>query len=684
MLRLKKLKISNVGRFVGDHDIDLSSKPALIQVDALNKNTGGSSGSGKSTIFNSLEYLLGVNQIPSTVLQSRLTKNSMSVSGEFDFQGKKLEILRSKSDGLTIKIDDLEIVSGNNKAAEEKLDQILGIPRELLRKMIHKRQKEGGFFLGLTPKETHSFLIEALDLRVWSQRLEKAEADVKNLSLEESRISAKLSATAESLATAQNSLNSMEAPTLNFPIEIVNALESGLSKAIDVEKNIISKINFELSKIEPPTPPPSQDRSSLEPLQKELLSIKAQEAVERKMAIENLNIANQKLQQKEQNLLVLKRQIEVGKISSAQLEEIKSKIVLIKQGTCPTCSQSWNTGQSQIDALAADARYKVLDIQKGAQAESQISSAETAISEKKEEILKFKTEASHSKLAEKIKIQESILATEIQRLDKELRLMNQAYQDQIETNRLMEAQVRLKYEPELISARFNIDEHNRLVTQKKTEVDSYKKSLALYEKNTSILRQSIKDLTDSIKLLEQEKTDTQKALEITSDAVGIIKAYTNSLFQDALDSIALKATQILSRIPNMATASIYFEGFKETKSGTIKEEVSAVMTMDGEIGIPIKSMSGGERTAIDLAVDLAVIDMVEEIAGKGLDLFVLDEPFDGLDSTCREQCLEILKMHMTEKKIVIVDHSNETKEMVSDRILVVRDGQESSVRDTFI
>ncbi len=164
MLKLKSLKISNVGRFVGDHVVDLSSRPNLVQVDAVNKNTGGSSGSGKSTIFNSLEYLLGVNHLPATVLQSRLTKNSMSVSGDFDLDGKSLTVIRSKSDGLSIKLDGVEIVSGNNKAAEERLDAILGIPRDLLRKMIHKRQKEGGVFLYLTPKVSHAFLVEVLDL----------------------------------------------------------------------------------------------------------------------------------------------------------------------------------------------------------------------------------------------------------------------------------------------------------------------------------------------------------------------------------------------------------------------------------------------------------------------------------------------------------------------------------------
>jgi hypothetical protein len=41
--------------------------------------------------------------------------------------------------------------------------------------------------------------------------------------------------------------------------------------------------------------------------------------------------------------------------------------------------------------------------------------------------------------------------------------------------------------------------------------------------------------------------------------------------------------------------------------------------------------------------------------------------------------LQILQTHVSGKRIVIVDHSNETKELVHDRIIVVRDGQESRI-----
>jgi DNA repair exonuclease SbcCD ATPase subunit len=80
----------------------------------------------------------------------------------------------------------------------------------------------------------------------------------------------------------------------------------------------------------------------------------------------------------------------------------------------------------------------------------------------------------------------------------------------------------------------------------------------------------------------------------------------------------------------MKSASIYFEGCKETNKGILKDEVNAILNLDGENEINIKTLSGGEETAAELAVDLAVIEMIEHKVGKGANFFILDEPFTGL------------------------------------------------------
>ena len=113
-------------------------------------------------------------------------------------------------------------------------------------------------------------------------------------------------------------------------------------------------------------------------------------------------------------------------------------------------------------------------------------------------------------------------------------------------------------------------------------------------------------------------------------------------------------------------------------TGAVKEMVNAIIDNDGELEIPIKSLSGGERSAVDLAIDLAVCEMIQEKANKGIDVLILDEPFSGLDSIGIEQALEMLKT--LDKRILIVEHNNIAKEMIPDKLTVIRDGDTSYIK----
>ena len=82
-------------------------------------------------------------------------------------------------------------------------------------------------------------------------------------------------------------------------------------------------------------------------------------------------------------------------------------------------------------------------------------------------------------------------------------------------------------------------------------------------------------------------------LILAEEAKKAIKMFLSYSFDDALESIGSRATEIICCIPNMSNATIQFDGTKETKDGKVKEEVNAVIGMDGEESVPIKSLSGG-------------------------------------------------------------------------------------------
>lgn len=235
------------------------------------------------------------------------------------------------------------------------------------------------------------------------------------------------------------------------------------------------------------------------------------------------------------------------------------------------------------------------------------------------------------------------------------------------------------YTSQITNLSNNINELKILINQKESALSSLKNSHESNNKLKENLSSKISDIEKSAISLKDSVTLLDKQILVAEESKRAIKSYNLSVFQDTLQEIGDYASNILSSIPNMSSASIVFNTTKETKSGKTKEEINAVLSLDGEDDINIKTLSGGERTACDLAVDLAVIDILESKANKGADLFILDEPFTGLEEQNIEKCLHIICQTDTNKKIVIVDHNPIVKQMVHNNILVERTGDSSRV-----
>lgn len=679
MLKLKSLTISDVGRFVGKHTVSFEGRSSFLQLDGNNKNTGGSSGASKSTVFNSLDYLLGVNEVFTTVLQSRLTKSPMEVSGEFQDGDRAITITRGKSSGLSVKVNGVEIAGGDVKAAELELEKLIKVPKEYLRKTYHKRQKEGGFFLGLGPKKSHEFLADVLDLKPWIEKLEKADIDHSNLKkkkefLEESKRSAE-----SLLSSLTSSFSVLTRPVLSFEPAYLQVLEKGLETSKKALATIRSAAELSMAHLdnEIPVSLTSPDSSSLDLAKKSLTEAEAVDRADKQALMNKVSELSLKLRELESSRdLILSKKASLPSLSQ-ELEVLKKDILTIRSGKCPTCDQSWDKSHGSLDqkinkAKSIAIRSQEIEALDAGPIQSEIvslglelSHVKTQVSAQSSEVLLLKS---------KVEKEQSLFLDQNNKIslarEESLRAI------QAKKNKIREDLARDSSQYE-----FDISEKTQLVTKLKAELSFFIQAEASFKSNTEKLSLSIEDAKKNLAKIDIDLSHVSRMVIVSAEASKTIRAYMGTMFHGALDSIAEKATKILSRVPNMATSTIYFEGFKETKTGAIKEEISAVITMDGEVGIPISSMSGGERTAIDLAVDLAVIDIIEERVGKGLDIFILDEPFDGVDSICREQCLELLKAHASDRRIVLVDHSNETKEMVEDRIVVTREGVYSSFKD---
>ena len=663
MIELISLKFGNIRSFIDDQHITFQGRDKLVQIDGRNENTGGSSGAGKTTILMALDYLLGIGDVPSTVLQSRLTKDGIWASGEFLVDNEPISISRSKKDGLVIKMS-TETISGNAKLAEEKLNELIGLPIKIFKKMIHKKQKEGGFFLNMTPKETYEFLISVLGLEKYISNIDIIAAEITSYSSKIDLLQKEVQLNEASLLDMERVLSEKKKPDCAVSDEEIEKLNLNISRLRANTSSLKMEIKIMIDDVSKPVSIVA-DTSAF--------NSKIAALVPARVAL------NDKLETVENSKDVIKNQLDIIANLIPTLQKTGEKILSLKKekehienSQCPTCMQTW-TGEGAIKKVAAlDSDIK-LNI-------SVAKEYKTCIDSKGEY---------EEKLARIIKIQESI-KIELNALQDQRAVLDAEKYKLMESISSQNYEQKIAYDSKIVAIenkmRAAINTLNEEQSQaelqlstKESQKRSFLVSMAQYEKETASINSVISRKKNEMDSANAELQSLKKKTIVAEESKRLIKAYVLQTFQETLDAIGEVATNILTAIPNMATSTVYFEGCKETKSGSIKDEVVAILNMDGNNEIPIKSLSGGERTAVDLAIDLAVIDVIETKASKGANFLFMDEPFDGLDSVCKENCLEILKQIDTNKKIIMVDHSSELKEMVSDVILVIKKGETSTI-----
>lgn len=663
MIELISLSFGNFRSFVEDQNIVFQGREKLIQVDGRNENTGGSSGAGKTTILMALDYLLGIGDVPSTVLQSRLTKEGLWASGEFMVDGMPVTISRSKKDGLTIKTQN-ETISGNVKLAEEKIAEIIGLPIKIFKKMVHKKQKEGGFFLNMTPKENYEFLISVLGL-------EKYIKDIEVISQNNTGSLSKIDLLQRTIDLGKSSILDIERvfSEKKKPESTVTEEEIGaMTNKVAILKQEISSLKDRAKEKAGEIKAPLVEEVDLTDINSKIAAL-APARAELKEKLDKIDLSKTKF---ESDLNKIPFYIQEAKKTGEKLASLKEEKVHIEKSQCPTCMQKWIGDSAQDKILSINAEMdslvnKTLSLKEQIEEKSKIQENLTKLLQARNSINDQLTllqeqrsalDANKYQLMEQVnkKNQENkdLYARQISDIEKESRSLIEGLTENLNTLEL-----------QLSTARY--------------KQGMYISSLEQYEKEVKSLMAVIAKKKEEQIAAELELESLKKQIIVAEETKRFIKTYVLQTFQETLDAIGETATSILSAIPNMSTSTVYFEGCKETKSGTIKDEIVAILNSDGNNDIPIKSLSGGERTSIDLAVDLAVIDVIETKASKGANFLFMDEPFDGLDSVCKENCLEILKQIDTNKKIIMVDHSSELKEMVSDVILVVKNGETSTI-----
>jgi DNA repair exonuclease SbcCD ATPase subunit len=218
---------------------------------------------------------------------------------------------------------------------------------------------------------------------------------------------------------------------------------------------------------------------------------------------------------------------------------------------------------------------------------------------------------------------------------------------------------------EYTAAQSRIVELDRVISARKAKIEHNEAELsrgAEYEKKIVELNSLIDKASTALK-------SKNKELEILETISNILSptgapAY---IMDSLVDIFNDKMSSYVSMIWPNATYSI--QTYKTNKSGDVKAKFSENLVIAGH-DTEIGGLSGGEHKCLSLAMDFAVVNLLESMFAIQVNPIILDEPFDGLDSTNRERVIELLEEIAVDRQIIVIDHASEAKAMFSQVIKI--------------
>jgi hypothetical protein len=679
-ISLDKVTYTNFRSFVGTHVVEFE-KSGLCLIQGTNLDSFGESGSGKSSVILGICYLIGINTYPAKELQSWHTEDPMEVVGEFSVNGEPLTIARGKR--LTVTHKGETIVG---KEAESHIDRILGVSAAMRGALVYRGQKAPGLFLSMTDSEKKEFLTELLGLNIVEQAIADSAVKVKTLE--------------ESVSKQKITVNMLEHEFSRLPVKpndpdplfevhkvsvvkkleewtnelaVRNSLHSECSKKETAELSTLSEHKDTKLKLLN-----SQIKFHKEqPFNTELdeLTAKFTEVSDR---LDRIKATDKKLEsdlvtQRQHALSFIKETEKEIKIKEKAIADIEKQQSSLIKGDCYACgSPDKQAAQAYQNNLFA---IEQLNLQIAELSKTLVPLDESKYTFTPNPLIEqFRTarDAIYKKQTEVALNNESALNARIQPIKDQIATIERTYFEEL-------VQIKDRYKEEL-------DKHRSQCKQLEDEIRTAKAQLATIESDYAYSAKAIAQWQvqlDRIQALIEEAITKRDSFNVSLseelDCQELLKGFLDRIFLEVLDQITQEANATMGSLPNIAHLSLQFQTEKTTGKGTTKQSITPVVYFKGSHR-PLKSgCSGGMYTSVELAVDWALFKVISERTGTSFNFIMLDEVFTGLDNVTKTHALEVLQRVASDKLIICIDHSSETKQLFNQTINVLLKDEKSVI-----
>jgi len=702
-IKLKSVEFYNFKSFLKGKYV--FPEEGLVSIEAENKETGGSSGAGKSTFLNAIAFALGYCEFPASTLKGWNSDDDMRVVLTLSTAEGDVEI--SKGSKNYLKVGNTTITGA--KAIEERLKSIIGLDSDTLKALVYRRQKSNGLFLTMDDTEKKDFLGRVMNLDRYENAIEESKKRVSTL---KGLVSAS-EPIIQSCKTTEPQKPVLQELVLDEHRDTIESAKKAVQTAADGELLIKAQIDKQTSEYH------KYDTAFVaETSQKEAEARKAYEnyLVSFSFAPDTTELDTCVTRQEQIKVRFKRVQVELDNEKKAYQESVKVKsgevsrlkhmasgvpslqrqlVGLLsdkekaEKSICFTCEREGFVNPNVLSSLEAkilktqgeiklceDARDSLAGLTAELDSLSPPDEGKyqallnaMAVEQGKEKGLRAALVQQESVARSQHSVGGAELKNALNAIINDNAQKRAKYQDKhySTVNKLKETL--LSYSNDKVTY---LSAQNTAQRELDRMMDQYKLDCQQYEKNLSSYQ--------SYLYMEKKLVEQKKELATESEVAELLKSFVGGIFEEILIEVADETNDILAAIPNVSHCSIQFSTETVTQKGSTKQKITPVVHVGQNSG-PIKTVcSGGMETAIELAVDIAVASVIARRTGASPQWIVLDEAFDGLDNAAKEACLEILQKHANDKLVMVVSHVSDFREFFTSAIRIeYKDGKSEVV-----
>jgi DNA repair exonuclease SbcCD ATPase subunit len=683
LLSINKLTIANFGPFEGTHVLELP-KTGLVLIKGRVTETEDGSGSGKSYLLKALAYLFGGCADPGTAIQSWFTDAPPEAVVELETSSGLLKIGRKK--GLSISGGNYkETIKG--KAAESELTNIFGIDEDSRSIVTYRGQGKPGLFLSLSDEKKKIFLSNLLGLDIYQNLAVKSKLKIEELEQKLAIALSKLNNSQNYLALSKNSLLEAEQKLGAYPRVDSQQIEN-LKQTIAQNKKQIVTLTNQIDDLKQKSH--SESEAVCNSLQTKINEVyKRSQPIEIQALQNELEKEKQRLQKaldfdKTNQFKTEQQRTELGNAIKAQntvltrkpkveneIKVLESRRAILEQQKCSECKREWIGPESEqtLAQIVTNLNNCKKELENFTVAENEIKILTGQLNQIKDPEPNPVCKQATDRIQQiNVKAKETLAVFERQRqldvadLQNQLKAAKESFITRLK-EQLKDLNQKLAVTQNALECAISDDKKlvevqsqqriiQALCEERKRQTQSYQETYAADEAAVAKLSQDVALEKDIIALVGRQ-------------------GFLGSIFEEVLVEISSIANNILSQIANVQHLSIDFETEKEAATtGNITNRITPVIYSRGRKVSYTSGISGGMQTAVMLAVDLAVGEVVSQRRGSYPGWLILDESFDGLGGCAKESCIEMLKNYANDRLVLIVDHDASFQGLFNETIQV--------------